>query len=71
MRRASRKKSVRVKTPPTADQLQNFIHAMRVEHELYFTQELHSRAPHWEYLLALHLRLTELEHLVPAVGDLP
>lgn len=70
MRRAARKKSARLKTPPTADQLQNFIHAMRVEHELQFTQELHSRAPHWEYLLALHLRLTELEHLVPAIGGM-
>lgn len=69
MKRTSRK-TVPVKTPPTADQLQNFINAMRVEHELYFTQELHSRAPHWEYLLALHLRMTELEHLVPAVEDL-
>ncbi len=70
MKRASPKKSARIKTPPTADQLQNFINAMRVEHELEFTEELHSRAPHWEYLLALHLRMTELEHLVPAVGDL-
>ena len=70
MRRASRKKSVRKKTPPTADQLQNFIDAMRVEHEFHFTRELHSAAPNWEYLLALHLRMTELEHLVPAVGDL-
>jgi hypothetical protein len=70
MKRASGKKSARIKTPPTADQLQNFIHAMRVEHEVEFTEELHSRAPHWEYLLALHLRLSELEHLVPAVGDL-
>jgi len=70
MKRASSKKSARIKTPPTADQLQNFINAMRVEHQLEFTEELHSRAPHWEYLLALHLRITELEHLVPAVGDL-
>lgn len=70
MRRPSRKKSARTKTEPTADQLQKYIAAMHMDHALQFGHELHSAAPHWEYLLALHVRMTELEHLAPGVEEL-
>jgi hypothetical protein len=43
---------------------------MADEHQLAWHTELLSSAPHWVYLLGLHLRMCELEHLEPAAGEL-
>jgi hypothetical protein len=71
MRRASRKPSVRTrKTEPTPDQIRQYIRCSVDEHHLSWQAELTSSEPHWAYLLGLHLRLVELEHLETAAGEL-
>jgi hypothetical protein len=44
--------------------------ALADNHHQDFQIELNSTAPYWEYLLAVHLRLVELEHLETASLEL-
>lgn len=56
--------------PPTPEQLQQFVERMADEHQIAWQSELLGNAPYWEYLLGLHLRLVELEHMGTAVEEL-
>jgi len=71
MKKASRKPSARTrKTEPTPDQIRQYMLCLADEHQLAWHEELLGSAPHWVYMLALHLRLVELELLESASGDL-
>jgi hypothetical protein len=70
MRKASRKPACTRKTEPTPDQIRRYIECSTDEHHLSWQAELTSSEPHWVYLLGLHLRLVELEHLETAAGEL-
>jgi hypothetical protein len=70
MKNSSRKGSTRKTTDPTLDQLQQYIQCMADEHQQTWRAELMSSAPYWVYLLGLHLRLVELDHLENAVEEL-
>ena len=68
MKKTSRKR--RRPAKPTPDQIQAYIQTMNEQHQLEWQAELKSSAPHWEYLLDLHLRLVELEKLESASAEL-
>lgn len=68
MKRASRKRCTNQK--PTADEILEHVDYLVDEHHRAWHTELTSAAPHWTGLLALHLRLAELEHLDDAVKEL-
>jgi hypothetical protein len=54
---------------PTADQIRGYMQALAAEHQEAWQKELTSARPEWIYLLALHLRMTELEHLDEAAVE--
>ncbi len=54
---------------PTADQIRQYMQAMADQHQEAWHKELTSSAPEWIYLLALHLRMAELEHLDEAAVE--
>jgi hypothetical protein len=54
---------------PHPDQIRQYIGCMITDHEKAWSEELHSQHPEWIYLLGLHLRLAELEHLEPAAQE--
>lgn len=58
--------------PPAVslDTLRSYMKAMSANHNEDWQQELMSEAPYWTHLLALHLRMIELDHLEEAVGEL-
>jgi hypothetical protein len=70
MKNARRKRSVPPVADPTPDQLRQYMSALANNHHQDFQIELNSAAPYWEYLLAVHLRLAELEHLEAAAVEL-
>lgn len=67
MKRASRKSG---RTPATVDVIRRYMQAMADHDQQEWLVELMGPAPYWEYMVALHLRLTELEHLEAAVKEL-
>ncbi len=70
MKRTSRKRACRPQTaPPSVDVLRRYIEALADDHQREFQAELAGKAPHWEYLVGLHLRLAELEHMETAAGE--
>ncbi len=68
MKRASRKRLSRKK--PSPDLIRKHIQRLVDDHHLAWHEELQKPAPYWTHLLALHLRLVELENLENGVGDL-
>jgi hypothetical protein len=70
MKRASRKSCRRGKPQPTPDQIHHYIQLMSDQHQGEWQCELQSSAPHWEYLLGLHLRMIELNHPETASAEL-
>ena len=58
--------------PPAVslDTLHSYITAMSANHNEDWQQELMSKSPYWTHLLALHLRMVELDHLEEAVKEL-
>jgi hypothetical protein len=63
VKRTSRKQRRHGKSEPSPDQIRRYLDHMADEHQLAWHTELLSAAPEWVYLLGLHLRLVELEHL--------
>lgn len=57
-------------TLSTQDQIRRYIECSVDEHCLAWQAELVTSAPHWVYLLGLHLRLVELENLESAAQEL-
>jgi len=55
---------------PTHDEFQAYLGKFYDQHKKEFCDELLDPAPEWIYLLGLHLRLVELEHLDPAIAEL-
>ena len=64
-----RKQPASRKTEPSADQIRRYLQCAAEEHQHAWHEELMSSAPHWVYLIALHLRLAELDHLEEAAED--
>jgi hypothetical protein len=62
-----RKQPASGKTEPTADQIISYMQALA---DAAWGAELTSSAPHWVYLIGLHLRLIELEHVEEAAQEL-
>ena len=71
MRRASRTRTraCRQKPNPTADQIRQYMQRLAEEHDEAWHGELMTAAPHWIYLINLHLRMVELEHMEAAVQE--
>ena len=68
MKRCNKQPASR-KPEPTADQIRRHMQCMANEHHEAWHAELTSSQPHWVYLIGLHLRLVELEHLEEAVQE--
>jgi hypothetical protein len=66
----SRKAAAVSKIGPTPDQIRQHIQCMADEHQFAWQAELMTSSPHWVYLLGLHLRMVELDHLEDAVEQL-
>jgi hypothetical protein len=69
MKRSSRKPQPQTK-PVMLDQVELYTERLVDHHQQEFHDELLEPAPEWIYLLGVHLRLVELEHLAPAVQEL-
>jgi len=54
---------------PTPDQIRGYIQIMTEEHQLAWHEEVMSSAPYWIYLVSLHLRMVELEHMETAAQE--
>lgn len=52
------------------EQIREFIEASADEHQELWQEQLLGDAPDFDYMLALHLRLVELEHLEHGVKEL-
>jgi len=50
--------------------IRRYMAALADNHQQEFQTELQSAAPYWEYMLTVHLRLVELEHLEAAAEEL-
>jgi hypothetical protein len=71
MKRPCRRKPAQTTiTQPTPDQIRRYIQCSADEHQLAWQGELNSSAPHWVYLLNLHLRLVELETMEEGMEEL-
>jgi hypothetical protein len=71
MRKASRKPAARTrKTDPSPEQIRRYMQLMSDQHQLEWGAELRSQAPHWVYLIGLHLRMVELDRMEEAVQEL-
>lgn len=66
----SRKRRPHPAIQPTPDQIRRYLKALADQHHEDWSHEVKDEAPHWVYLVALHLRLVELEHMEAAVGEL-
>lgn len=69
MKRTSRKRLASKIAEPTLDQIRQYVQAMADEHQQAWQQELMEKAPYWVYLIGLHLRMVELEHMETAVQE--
>jgi len=56
--------------PVSVDTLRSYLHAMSENHNEQWSAELMTTAPYWTHMLALHLRMVELDHLEEAVEEL-
>ena len=56
--------------PVSVDTLRSYMKAVSDNHNEEWSAELMSDAPYWTHLLALHLRMVELDHLEEAVQEL-
>ena len=72
MKGAHRRKTTRKSktTQPGPDEIRRYLECMADEHHLCWQAELTSSAPHWVYLLGLHLRLVELERMGEGAEEL-
>jgi hypothetical protein len=59
-----------VKTEPTPDQIRQYMQKMVDQHLQDWREQVLGDSPHWVYLLAIHLRLIELEGMENAVQEL-
>ncbi len=69
MKRTRSKRPAPQVAEPTPDQLRQYIQLMAEEHQQAWHEELMEKAPYWVYLIGLHLRMVELEHMETAVGE--
>jgi hypothetical protein len=68
VKRTSRKRAVRKK--PSVHLFRQQIQHLVNEHQMAWHEELMKPSPYWTHLLALHLRLVELENLESGMGEL-
>ena len=68
--KSSSRRGRRSRRPVSLDQMRNYLEALMADHQEAWSRELHTQRPEWIYLLALHLRLAELEHLETAGKEL-
>lgn len=54
----------------SVDTLRSYMQAMSENHNEEWSVELMSDSPCWVHLLALHIRMAELDHLEHAVQEL-
>ena len=69
MKRMPRKRVAPRLAGPTPDQIRGYIQVMAEEHQQAWHAELMGAAPYWVYLMALHLRLVELDHMEEAAQE--
>ena len=69
MKRTRRKRLAPPATEPTPDQLRQYMRLMADEHQQAWHEELMDHVPYWIYLIGLHLRMVELEHMETAVQE--
>ena len=68
MKRMRRKRLA--SAPPPPDQIRRYMQKLADQHHQDWQLELMEAAPHWVHLIALHLRLIELENMEAAVQEL-
>ena len=56
--------------PSSIDTLLSYMKAVSDNHNEEWSAELMSGAPYWTHLLALHIRMVELDHLEENVKEL-
>jgi len=59
------------KTEPTQDQILRYMQCMMDEHQMVWHTTLVSSQPRWRYLLNMHMRMVELEHMQRCLEELP
>lgn len=69
MRRNRSKRTTTPASEPTFEDLSQYVQQMANEHQKAWRRELMGKAPCWECLIAMHLRMVELEHLESAVQE--
>ncbi len=69
MKRRHTKAKPQIETA-TLDEIQIYIEQLCDHHQQEWHKRLIAPAPDWTYLLGLHLRIVELEHMQPAVEEL-
>ena len=68
--RSSRKRHAPLPLEPTpGDQIRTYLHELVDQHYQAWDQQLHQTEPEWSHLLALHLRLVELENMEAALQE--
>ncbi|MGO8796699.1 MAG: hypothetical protein ACLQLC_17890 [Candidatus Sulfotelmatobacter sp.] len=68
--RSSRKRPASLPLDPTpGDEIRGFVHKLADQHQQDWCRELQETAPQWARLLALHLRLIELENMESALRE--
>jgi hypothetical protein len=56
--------------PRNPDEIQQYVQTLYDEHQQEWQSAILDPAPDWPFLLALHLRMIELDHLETAVQEL-
>jgi hypothetical protein len=69
VKRRPRKKAAHQKPQPTPAQIRRYLECVADEHQQAWHHELMGEAPQWVYLIGLHLRMIELEHMDVAAEE--
>ena len=67
--KSTRRKRLARSAEPTPDQIRHYMQKLAEQHYQDWQLELTTEAPHWVYLIAIHLRLIELENMESAVQE--
>ena len=70
MRKSRSSKSKAQLQGASLDEIEQFMQHLSDEHQQEWHKTVLGESPQWTFLLALHLRLVELEHMKSAVEEL-
>jgi hypothetical protein len=67
--KSTRRKRLARSAEPTPDQIRRYLQQLAEQHHEDWQLELMDAAPHWVYLIGIHLRLIELGNMESAVQE--